>query len=495
MSTAASEQSDPGILDLEDRHALRRVPGLSTELADVSEVEYRALRLERVVLIGVWAEGSLASAENSLRELSRLAETAGSQVLEGLIQRRGRVDAATYVGSGKARELAGIVAAAGADTVICDGELTPSQLRRLEGVVRVKVIDRTALILDIFAQHARSREGKAQVELAQLQYMLPRLRGWGESLSRQAGGRVAGGGGIGTRGPGETKLETDRRRLRARIARLQREISEMSTGRKVQRGRRRSREVPSVVIAGYTNAGKSSLLNALTDAGVLVADALFATLDPAVRRAVTPSGRAFTLTDTVGFVRHLPHQLVDAFRSTLEETAEADLILHVVDGAGAEPEAQVAAVRGVLAEIGAAHVPELVVINKADAADPVALQVLRAREPGSVTVSAKTGAGLAALRDAIEAALPRADTEVRVVVPYSRGDLVARAHAEGEVLRADHSPDGTLLTARVPHRLAARLEAAGLAPAPTAGPAAAPAAGNGGAPAAGNGGARLSGRR
>ncbi len=267
MSTVAdTELDDQGSFELEERHALRRVAGLSTELQDVTEVEYRELRLERVVLIGVWADGSLASAENSLRELSRLAETAGSEILDGLIQRRGRVDAATYVGSGKARELAEIVQSAGADTVICDGELTPSQLRRLEGIVRVKVIDRTALILDIFAQHARSREGKAQVELAQLQYMLPRLRGWGESLSRQAGGRVAGGGGIGTRGPGETKLETDRRRLRARISRLQRDITEMSTGRKVQRGRRTRRDVPSVVIAGYTNAGKSSLLNALTGA-------------------------------------------------------------------------------------------------------------------------------------------------------------------------------------------------------------------------------------
>ena len=476
MSTVVSEQPDapdlPGDMDLEERHALRRVAGLSTELQDISEVEYRALRLERVVLIGVWAEGSLASAENSLRELSRLAETAGSEVLDGLIQRRGRIDAATYIGSGKARELAGIVAAAGADTVICDGELTPSQLRRLEGVVQVKVIDRTALILDIFAQHARSREGKAQVELAQLQYMLPRLRGWGESLSRQAGGRVAGGGGIGTRGPGETKLETDRRRLRARIGRLQRDIAEFSTGRKVQRGRRRRREVPSVVIAGYTNAGKSSLLNALTGAGVLVEDALFATLDPTVRRALTPSGRAFTLTDTVGFVRHLPHQLVEAFRSTLEETAEADLVVHVVDGSDAEPEAQIAAVRGVLAEIGAGQVPELVVVNKIDAADPVVLQALRAREPGSISVSATTGAGLAALRDAIEAALPRLDTQVRVIVPYERGDLLARAHADGEVLRAEHGSDGTLLEARVPPGLAAQLQAAALDPLASIGPAA-----------------------
>ncbi len=476
MSTVFSEQPDlpgqtgdtlTGDMDLEDRHALRRVAGLSTELQDVSEVEYRALRLERVVLIGVWTEGSLASAENSLRELSRLAETAGSEVLEGLMQRRSHVDAATYVGSGKARELAEIVASTGADTVICDGELTPSQLRRLEGVVQVKVIDRTALILDIFAQHARSREGKAQVELAQLQYLLPRLRGWGESLSRQAGGRVAGGGGIGTRGPGETKLETDRRRLRTRISRLKRDISGFSTGRKVQRNQRHRHQVPSVVIAGYTNAGKSSLLNALTGAGVLVEDALFATLDPAVRRAQTPSGRDFTLTDTVGFVRHLPHQLVDAFRSTLEESADADLILHVVDGADPEPEAQIAAVRGVLAEIGAAHVPELVVVNKIDSADPVVLQALRAREPSSISISAKTGAGLSVLREAIEAALPRLDVQVRLIVPYSRGDLVARAHAEGEVQQAEHMADGTLLLARVLPGLAVQLEAAGLAaPAP-----------------------------
>src|SRR5713226_7215296 len=235
MSTVFDEQPDLGDMDLEDRHALRRVAGLSTELEDVSEVEYRTLRLERVVLMGVWTDGTLATAENSLRELSRLAETAGSEVLEGLIQRRGRPDAATYVGAGKAAELAGIVASSGADTVICDGELTPGQLRKLEGVVRVKVVDRTALILDIFAQHARSKEGKAQVELAQMQYMLPRLRGWGESLSRQAGGRVAGGGGIGTRGPGETKIETDRRRIRTRIARLRIQLAEMAVGRGVQR--------------------------------------------------------------------------------------------------------------------------------------------------------------------------------------------------------------------------------------------------------------------
>ena len=458
-----------GGFDLEERQALRRVAGLSTELEDVTEVEYRSLRLEQVVLIGVWAEGSLASAENSLRELSRLAETAGSEVLEGLIQRRSQPDAATYVGAGKAAELADIVASVGADTVICDGELSPSQLRRLESVVKVKVIDRTALILDIFAQHARSREGKAQVELAQLAYMLPRLRGWGESMSRQAGGRVAGGGGIGTRGPGETKIETDRRRLRTRMAKLRREISGMATGREVQRGQRRRRDVPSVVIAGYTNAGKSSLLNRLTGAGVLVEDALFATLDPAVRRARTPSGRALTLTDTVGFVRHLPHQLVEAFRSTLEETADADLILHVVDGSDPEPEAQIAAVRGVLAEIGAGNVPELVVINKSDAADPIVVEGLRLRERGCVLVSARTGAGLDTLRDALEEALPRRDCEVQALVPYSRGDLVARAHDEGEVLHVGHNADGTELQARVPPALAAELERFAVAPGPGAG--------------------------
>jgi GTP-binding protein HflX len=411
------------------------------------------------VLLGVWTEGTQAEAENSLRELSRLAETAGSLVLDAVVQRRGRPDAATYVGAGKARELADLVASTGADTVICDGELTPGQLRKLEGVVRVKVIDRTALILDIFAQHARSKEGKAQVELAQLQYLVPRLRGWGESLSRQAGGRVAGGGGIGTRGPGETKIETDRRRISSRIAKLRREIAEMSVGREVQRGQRRRRAVPSVAIAGYTNAGKSSLLNRLTGAQLLVDDSLFATLDPAVRRARTPSGVPITLTDTVGFVRHLPHQLVDAFRSTLEEVVDADLILHVVDGSDADPRAQLAAVREVLADIGARQIPELVVINKADAADPVELKGLQLAEPQSVVVSARTGEGVEQLLAELERLLPRQRKEVCVLLPYQRGDLVSRAHDEGEVLAVRHQQDGTELTARVSPELAAELEA------------------------------------
>jgi GTP-binding protein HflX len=455
-----ADDADAGQLDLDDRHALRRVAGLSTELEDVSEVEYRALRLERVVLMGVWTEGSAADAENSLRELSQLAETAGSEVLDGLIQRRGKPDSATFVGAGKAAELAEVVAAVGADTVICDGELAPGQLRKLESITKVKVIDRTALILDIFAQHARSKEGKAQVELAQLQYLLPRLRGWGESLSRQAGGRAggAGGGGIGTRGPGETKIETDRRRIRTRISRLRREIAEMSAGREVQRGQRRRGQVPSVAIAGYTNAGKSSLLNRLTGAQVLVDNSLFATLDPAVRRARTPQGLPFTLTDTVGFVRHLPHQLVDAFRSTLEEVADADVILHVVDGSDADPRAQLAAVREVLGEIGARQVPELVVINKADAADPIDLEGLRLAEPKSVVVSAVTGEGIDKLLAELDELLPRRQREITVTLPYERGDLVSRAHREGEVLEVRHGADGTELTARVPLGLAAELD-------------------------------------
>lgn len=378
-------------LDREERAALRRVGGLSTELEDVTEVEYRQLRLERVVLAGVWTEGSAEDAENSIRELAALAETAGSTVLDGVIQRRMRPDPGTFLGSGKAQELAEIVRAEGADTVICDGELTPSQRRALEDVVKVKVIDRTALILDIFAQHAKSREGKAQVELAQLQYLLPRLRGWGESMSRQAGGQAAGGVGIGSRGPGETKIELDRRRINTKISQLKRDIVKMKTGRDAKRSSRRANEVPSVAIAGYTNAGKSSLLNRLTGAGVLVENQLFATLDPTVRRAQTPDGHPYTLADTVGFVRALPHQLVEAFRSTLEEVGDSDLLLHVVDGSHPDPEGQISAVRQVLAEVGGDRLKEIVVVNKADAADPETLMRLRTNEKHSIVVSARTG--------------------------------------------------------------------------------------------------------
>jgi GTP-binding protein HflX len=451
---AGSDETD---FDLSDRNALRRVAGLSTELADISEVEYRQLRLERVVLVGVWTTGTLVEAENSLYELARLAETAGSDVLEGLIQRRDRPDPATYIGSGKAKELRDIVNGHGADTVICDGELTPGQLRQLEDVVKVKVVDRTALILDIFAQHARSKEGKAQVELAQMQYLLPRLRGWGESLSRQVGGRAAGGLGIGGRGPGETKLEIDRRRITARMAKLRKQISHMKTSRDAKRARRVERRIPAVVIAGYTNAGKSSLLNRLTGAGVLVENALFATLDPTVRRCETADGRVFTLADTVGFVRHLPHQLIEAFRSTLEEVADADLILHVVDAADPDPEAQIRAVREVLADVNALGVSEQLVFNKVDAADQDLLLRLRRLAPDALFVSAHTGEGLDKLQAVIDDRLPRPDLEVTVLVPYARGDLLARIHRAGEVRSADHLAEGTLVNARVNSDLAATL--------------------------------------
>ena len=459
-----SDERDGEQLDREERTALSRVRGLRTELEDVSEVEYRQLRLERVVLVGVHAAGEQELAEVSLRELAALAETAGSEVLDGVLQKRPHPDPATYLGSGKAAELADLVAAVGADTVVADTELSPSQRPALEDVDKVKVIDRTALILDIFAQHAKSREGKAQVELAQLEYLLPRLRGWGESMSRQAGGRVAGGEGIGSRGPGETKIELDRRRIRTRMARLRRQIRDMAPARETKRAERRRHAVPSVAIAGYTNAGKSSLLNRLTDAGVLVQNQLFATLDPTVRRARTPDGRAYTLADTVGFVRNLPTELVEAFRSTLEEVGDADLLLHVVDASHPDPVGQVRAVREVIADIpGGADVPELIALNKADLADDVSLAVLRTTYPGAVIVSAHTGEGVEELQERIAQMLPRPGVRVDLVVPYTRGDLVSRAHETGEIETEEHLPEGTRLVALVAQDLAAELRGAAVA--------------------------------
>jgi GTP-binding protein HflX len=441
-----------------ERAGLRRVAGLSTELEDISEVEVRQVRLERVVLVGVWTSGGVQDAEASLAELAALAQTAGSVVLDGLIQRRETPDPATYIGKGKAGELARVVAELGADTVICDGELTPGQLRQLEAVVKVKVVDRTWLILDIFAQHAKSREGKAQVSLAQLQYLLPRLRGWGDSLSRQAGGRVGAGAGIGTRGPGETKLEMDRRRIRSQISRLRKQIAEMGRARHTQRKDRMRHELPTVALAGYTNAGKSSLMNRITGASVLVEDALFATLDPTVRRAATPTGRPFALVDTVGFVRHLPHGLVDAFRSTLEETIEADVLIHVVDAADPDPLGQIAAVREVLGEIGATGMPEVIAFNKADIADPATVQALLGRHRGSVAVSALTGEGVPDLLAAVEAVLPRPNVPVHVLLPYDRGDLVSDIHSNGEVRTVAYGEAGTSIEADVPAWLAAAVE-------------------------------------
>ncbi|MDN6351322.1 MAG: GTPase HflX, partial [Yaniella sp.] len=433
--------------ELEQRQALRRVAGLSTELEDVSEVEYRKLRLEHVVLAGLWTEGSVVEAEHSLRELAALASTAGSTVLDGIIQRRHAPDPATFLGRGKARQLADVVREHGADTVIVDTELAPSQRRGLEDVVGVKVIDRTALILDIFAQHAQSKEGKAQVELAQLEYLLPRLRGWGESMSRQAGGQAAGGAGIGSRGPGETKIELDRRRIRDRMAKLRRDIKHMKNARVTKRARRRRNQVPSVAIAGYTNAGKSSILNRLTKAGVLVENALFATLDPTVRGTQTEDGVAYTLTDTVGFVRQLPTQLVEAFRSTLEEVEEADLILHVVDASHPEPEAQIEAVHKLFADTQINDMTEVIIFNKADAADPLVLVRLRRRYPNAVIVSAASGEGFAELESTIAAALPRPSVHMDLLVPYTEGDVVHRLHSDDtEILAETYEAEGTAMT-------------------------------------------------
>jgi GTP-binding protein HflX len=437
--------------DLQDRQALRRVSGLSTELQDVSDSEYRQLRLEKVVLVCVWTQGSALDAENSLKELAALAETAGSQVMEALIQRRDKPDSATFIGSGKVKEVREAVVATGADTVVCDGELSPAQLRTLEQKVKVKVIDRTALILDIFAQHAKSREGKAQVELAQMSYMLPRLRGWGESLSRQAGG-------IGGRGPGETKIETDRRRINDKMSKLRREIKEMKISRDTKRNERRRKNIPSVAIAGYTNAGKSSLLNRLTGADVLVENALFATLDPTVRKTQSTDGRIYTLVDTVGFVRHLPHQLVEAFKSTLEEVSESDLIVHVVDGSHPDPQEQLRAVRQVINEIGGGEIMEIIAINKADVSAPEVLMNLLRNESNAYAISARTGYGVDTLVKAIEAALPKPKVEINAVIPFSRGDLVSAVHEQGEIISEEYLPEGTKIHAMVGGALAQKIQ-------------------------------------
>ncbi len=459
-SAAPQNEFDGDQLDLEERSSLRRVAGLSTELQDITDVEYRQLRLEKVVLIGIWGSGTLTDAENSLRELAALAETAGAQVLDGMLQRRNMPDPASFLGKGKAGELKELVAALGADTVIANAELAPSQRRNLEDIVQVKVVDRTAIILDIFAQHAKSREGKAQVELAQMEYLLPRLRGWGESMSRQAGGQAAGGVGIGSRGPGETKIELDRRRINTRMAKLRREIAEMKSARDTKRSARSKSQIPQVAIAGYTNAGKSSLLNRITRAGVLVENALFATLDPTVRKHATPDGRDYTIADTVGFVRQLPHQLVEAFRSTLEEIGSADLIVHVVDASDPDPMGQIRTVREVISEVDGSAIPELIVFNKADLVTEDEQVRLRGLVPGALLVSARTGEGIAELESQIAALLPRPDVEFVGVIPYDRGDLISKAHISGKVLEVEYVEAGTRLRAMVRGDLLAELNAA-----------------------------------
>lgn len=456
------EQSDLSWQVRQSRNSLKHITGLG-ELQDVSEVEYRQVRLERVVLVGVWSSlhSTLNEAEESLRELAALAQTAGAQVCDAVLQQRTRPDAATYVGSGKAREIAMLVAQVNADTIIVDDDLPPSQRRALEDTTKVKVVDRTAVILDIFAQHATSKEGKAQVELAQLNYMLPRLRGWGAALSRQGGGRAAGAdGGIGSRGPGETKIELDRRVIRTRIAKLKHDLANMQPVRAIKRGSRKRRGMPTVAVVGYTNAGKSTLTNWLTGSHELVENALFATLDTAVRGAKTADGRSYTLVDTVGFVRRLPTQLVEAFKSTLEEVGQADVIVHVFDGSHPHPSSQIDAVHKVLAQLdGVEDIPQLLVCNKTDEMSQSMCQELRAKYPDMIMVSAATGARMDQLRARLEALLPSPRVPITVLLDYADGGALLAQVRERGVLRAvEYRDDGILLDALVEEDLAEKIQ-------------------------------------
>ena len=396
---------------------------------------------ERAVLVGV----GRGMVEEDLDELAALADSAGADPVARIVQSRAEPDPGTYVGKGKLSELHDVIHANRANAVILDQELTPGQLRSLEERLGVKVIDRTALILDIFALHARSREGKVQVELAQLNYLLPRLRGWGEAMSRL-------GGGIGTRGPGETKMEVDRQHIRRRISKLRRDIRDMRRTRDVKRARRKNNQVTQIAIAGYTNAGKSTLLNRLTGARALVADQLFATLDPTTRKLELPGGRHATLSDTVGFVSKLPHDLVEAFRSTLEEVTEADVILHVADAASPELDEQIDAVRRVLGEIGAGDIPEVLALNKIDQVAGSARARLARRFPGSVAVSGLTGEGAEGLLKVVAAVMPHPPIEVTLLVPWGREDVTARLYREAEVLETGADGDGTIVRALVGER-------------------------------------------
>ena len=406
--------------------------------------------VEKAVLVALHQSGySTHDVDASLDELELLVDTAGSETVGRIIQKRDRPDVATFIGGGKVQQLKEYARSLGADAAIFDDELSPAQQRNLEEKLEIKVLDRTIVILDIFAQHAASREGKAQVELAQLSYLLPRLRGWGVALSRQAGGRVAGGAGIGTRGPGETQLEVDRRKINRRMTKLRTDLRDFSKARELKTKDRERHNVPTVALVGYTNAGKSTLLNRLTGAHVLVADQLFATLDTTARQLELPDGRSVVATDTVGFVKKLPTQLVEAFKSTLEDTLRADLLLHVVDASHPEAEAQILAVDRVLADIGADELQRLLVLNKADAADRDVLSGLVRQWADAVVVSAATGEGINVLLDRIVELVPPARRMVEAVVPYDRSDLVAAAHRDGEVLKEEHRPEGTYLVANV----------------------------------------------
>jgi len=405
---------------------------------------------ERIVLAGVTlGRADPEATDASMDELARLVDTAGADPVARVLQHRDTPDRATYIGKGKVEELRAVSESLDADTVIFDNELSPAQQGNLEETLKRTALDRTAVILDIFAQNASSPEGRAQVELAQLRYRLPRLRRSGKTFSQQ-------GGGIGTRGPGETQLEVDRRRLMRRVTRLESDLKQIRRNRSTQSKARRRTSNQAVAIVGYTNAGKSTLLNRLTDAGVLVEDRLFATLDATTRRLQLPGGEAVFVSDTVGFVRKLPHQLVEAFKSTLDVVIDADLLVHVVDSSDPDPEGSIAAVRVVLDEIGAGEVPELYVFNKADV-EPLAARRLVDREPGSVAISSTTGEGIGEMLAVVARRLRRQTIVAELHVPYQRGDVLALAHREGEVMETKESEDGWHILVRVDEGSAGRL--------------------------------------
>ena len=425
--------------DRTDAHVARQRQRLTASVTDLDVDRQRAM------LIGlIRSANDRARGESSMEELALLTDTAGSDPVVAELVRRERPDPATFIGKGKLSELVGISKVEDIDVVVFDNELSPAQQRNLMQAFQCDVVDRVALILDIFAQHAHTKEGMLQVELAQYRYRLPRLRGQGTALSRL-------GAGIGTRGPGETKLETDRRRILDRIRKIERELKDAQRSRDTRSKRRRSSGEPVVAIVGYTNAGKSTLFNRLTDAGVLVEDRLFATLDSTVRKLELPHGHTALVSDTVGFVRDLPHELVEAFRSTLEEASDADLLLHLVDASDADPDHQVASVRIVLDEIGAADVDELVVYNKVDAIDDAVEQRLRSLHPAAEFISARTGEGIDNLLAALVDRLDAKTIELDLLVPYDRGDVLAEVHQSGDVLALDHGAEGTEVTVRLPH--------------------------------------------
>ncbi len=419
-------------------HQSRQRRRLTATVTDIDVVRQKAF------LIGVQLpETTSDEADRSLEELALLTDTAGSDPIDMELVRRPAPDPATFIGSGKASELAALTDALDIDVVVFDNDLTPAQQRNLHKLFRCDVVDREALILDIFAQHATSREGAVQVELALLRYHLPRLRGKGLELSQQ-------GAGIGTRGPGETKLETDRRRIQARISKLERELATLAKTRATQRKARRRSETPQAAIVGYTNAGKSTLLNLLTTADVLTEDRLFSTLDSTVRKCTLPDGRFLLLSDTVGFVRRLPHQLVEAFRSTLDEVKEATMLIHVVDASDPDPEGQIAAVREVLGEIGATDLPELLVFNKVDITDPIVVARLRNLHPEARAISAVTAEGVDEMLESLAQMLKLQTRLLRLEIPYDRGEVLAAAHRVGEVIAEKHDGDGTVVEVRVP---------------------------------------------